>query len=88
MKSTGFVLAVVAAVLVGCGDDNPIGSELGPVHSTGPVMDRLGEQRALCEALGASRTTPTTYGGSAFAPSGRESEPPWWTEPWLEPPTS
>ena len=47
-----FVLAVVAAMLVGCGDDNPIGSELGPVHSTGTVMDRLGEQRALWEALG------------------------------------
>ncbi len=53
MKSTGFVLAVVAAVLVGCGDDNPIGSELGPVYdSTGPVMDRLGGQRALWEAQG------------------------------------
>ena len=44
---------MVAAVLVGCGDDNPLGSELGPAHdSTGPVMDRLGEQRALWEALG------------------------------------
>ncbi len=53
MKSTGCVLAVVVAVLVGCGDDNPIGSELGPVHhSTGLVMDRLGEQRELWEALG------------------------------------
>ena len=32
MKSTGFVLAVVVAVLVGCGDDNPIGPELGTVE--------------------------------------------------------
>ncbi len=60
MKSTGFVLAVldfvlavVAAGVVGCGDDNPIGSGLGPVHhSTSSLMDRLGEQRALWEALG------------------------------------
>ena len=53
MKSTGCVLAVVAAMLVGCGDDNPIGSELGPVHdSIGPEMDRLGVQRALWEAQG------------------------------------
>ncbi len=57
MKSTGFVLAVVVAVvvavLVGCDDNNPIGSELGPVHdSTGPVMDRLCVHRALWEALG------------------------------------
>ncbi len=53
MKSTGCVLAVVVAVLVGCGDNNPLGSELGPVFdSTGTEMDRMGGQRALWEAQG------------------------------------
>ncbi len=53
MKSTGFVLAVVVAVLVGCDDNNAIGSDVGRAHdSTGPVMDRLGGQRALWEAQG------------------------------------
>ena len=42
MKSTGCVLAMVVAVLVGCGNDNP----------TGPELDRLGRQRALWEAQG------------------------------------
>ena len=53
MKSTGFVLVVVAAVLVGCDDNDPTGPQLGTVDdSTGSEMDRLGEQRALWEALG------------------------------------
>ncbi len=53
MKSTGFVVAVVAVVLVGCGDDNPIDSGLGPVHDlSSSLMDRVGEQRALWEAQG------------------------------------
>ena len=88
MKSTGCVLAVVVAVLVGCGDNNPIGSELGPVFdSTGSEMDRLGGQRALWEAQGLE---DYTYGVRrvCICPFRRESESPWWTEPWLKPPTS